>query len=378
MGKRGRRRSAKNLPAHIDRGKLPKGIYWDDSGRGHWYTTYRDSAGKQRRKRIAGPGAQLSDLHKLSEEERCINRNAFRFLIERFEESEKYQSLSRSTQKDYDYCKDVVLEYSTRIGVPLGDAPLDKWTRPMVQKLVDKLARERGPSTANHVLRYVRRVFTWSINRGYARGENPAKGIEAAEERKQRRCPDAATYDAVLDVARKHGAPYLWIVMELAYLLRLRGIEVITLTDANETDDGVRVQRRKGSRGNLTEWNPRLGAVWSAAKKLRDEIRERRSLPVAMKPEERWLFLAPDGSHLRRSSLDSAWQRLMKVALGKVEGTEAVITEEQRFSLHDLKRAGITRTEGDWAAKREAGGHKSDAMRDVYDQSESRVRPTEE
>jgi len=36
--------------------------------------------------------------------------------------------------------------------------------------------------------------------------------------------------------------------MELAYLCRLRGIEVVTLTDANELADLVLTNRRKGSR----------------------------------------------------------------------------------------------------------------------------------
>ncbi|MDR5896344.1 hypothetical protein [Larsenimonas suaedae] len=39
--------------------------------------------------------------------------------------------------------------------------------------------------------------------------------------------------------------------MELAYLCRLRGIEVITLTDANHLAEGVMTNRCKGSRDNI-------------------------------------------------------------------------------------------------------------------------------
>lgn len=58
----GRKHCAKNFPDHIDRDKLPKGIYWDSSGRGHWYISFSNSFGKQRRKRAAGPEASEYEL----------------------------------------------------------------------------------------------------------------------------------------------------------------------------------------------------------------------------------------------------------------------------------------------------------------------------
>jgi len=67
MATRGRKRSARNLPPHIDGDKLPNGAYWDNSGRGHWYTIHQDADGRQHRKKIAGPDVRLSDLHRLME-----------------------------------------------------------------------------------------------------------------------------------------------------------------------------------------------------------------------------------------------------------------------------------------------------------------------
>ena len=370
MAKRGARRTVKNLPKGIDPGKLPDGCYWDASGRGHWYTFYYDSTGSRRRTRIAGPDATLSDLHKIMEDRQGAMRDTFAYISDLFHKSDKYLALAVGTRKDYDYCWDVVISHPTKIGIPLGDAPLGKWSQPMMQRLVDTLAKERGPSAANHVLRYARRVFAWAMNRGHA-AANPAKGVEAAKERRQRRLPSPETYIKVLKFAYAHAAPYLWIVMELAYLLRMRGIEVITLTDAHETPEGVLVERRKGSRGNITEWTPRLKAAWDAAKALRAE--KKQGTPTPIKPGDRWLFPASDGEHLRRSSLDSAWQRMVTEAIDK-----GVIATEDRFSIHDLKRAGISRTQGTRADKREASGHRTDSMMDVYDLSLPVVQPTEE
>ena len=52
-----------------------------------------------------------------------------------------------------------------------------------------------------------------------------------------------------------------------------------------------------------------------------------------------------------------------------------MITEEQRFSLHDLKRKGGTDTAGNVADKQTALGV-SPAMMKVYDLSVPKVRPS--
>ena len=184
--------------------------------------------------------------------------------------------------------------------------------------------------------------------------------------------PDLATIARLTEFAQQRGqrtrgekgacAPYLWIVMELAYICRLRGIEVVTLTDANSTADGVMTNRRKGSRDNIVRWYPRLSAAWNAATERRAGIWKAKGRPVPMHPENRPLIVAADGSELRKSSLDTAWQRLIKLAI-----EEEIITEEERFGLHDLKRRGITDTKGTRHEKQEASGHRSASMMDTYD-----------
>ena len=84
-----------------------------------------------------------------------------------------------------------------------------------------------------------------------------------------------------------------------------------------------------------------------------------------------YLFLSEDGEPLTKDGLDSAWQRLMKAAI-----REGVIAEEQRFSLHDLKRKGGTDTAGNVADKQTALGV-SPAMMKVYDLSVPRVKPSD-
>lgn len=85
--------------------------------------------------------------------------------------------------------------------------------------------------------------------------------IEAPVERKQRRLLMQSFMDELIDRSTARGRParnepggcpkYLSIVMELAYLCSLQGIEVVTLTDANELDEGILTTRRKSGRDNI-------------------------------------------------------------------------------------------------------------------------------
>lgn len=377
---RGRRRSrAKKYPPGITPDKLPTGAYWDKSRR-HWYTVYKDQeTGRQRRRRIADADAKLSDLHREMESFRASmpaaeNQDCLPWIAKQFIASPQYKRLAKATRDDYSKHEKIAFAYpSKKRGLTMGDAPLAAWTTATIQKLIDNLTDERGPSTANHTLRYIRRLFSWAVRRGYV-NINPAKGVEQAKERRRRRCPSPEVYGRVLAFAKAYsGYPYLWSGMELTYLCRARGIEALDLTDANEYPDGIRLERRKGSRDNITEWGPRLRAAWNALIDYRCQIWAKHKRPIPMKPSDRPLFVASDGYKLKRSSLSTAWQRMITAAI-----KNDIITNEERFSMHDLKRAGVTRTKGTRADKQEASGHRDPAMLDIYDMSIPTVKPTED
>jgi hypothetical protein len=52
---------------------------------------------------------------------------------------------------------------------------------------------------------------------------------------------------------------------------------------------------------------------------------------------------------------------------------DGVLGDEDRFGLHGLKHRGVTDTEGTRADKKQASGHKTDAMPGLYDQATPRV-----
>ena len=229
--------------------------------------------------------------------------------------------------------------------------------------MVDRIDEQGHPTKANKLMRYTRLLYSWGLRRGLVRG-NPGKGVTGAKERKQQRLPHETVYMALLQFAleragrkaRTEGsiAPYLPIVMELGYLCRLRGIETLTLTEAQADDVGIRTQRRKGSRDNVVRWNPRLRAAWDAATAYRRSIIERTTRITTLRAEDRLVILAEHGEPLTKSGLDTAWQRFMKLAI-----EEELITADQRFGLRNLKRKGGTNTPGTFAEKQQALGLQS-------------------
>jgi hypothetical protein len=155
--------------------------------------------------------------------------------------------------------------------------------------------------------------------------------------------------------------------MILAYSVRLRGIEVCTLTDAHRQVDGIHSNRRKGSRNNVTEWDAAMIEAWEELIERRNRIwnRKGRERPIPLRAQDRHLLVERSGNPISKSALDSAWQRFITEAM-----RIGVIGEEDRFSLHGLKHRGITDSDN-----KASGGHKSEAMRQLYDHEVPLVKP---
>lgn len=384
---RGRKRKFNpDIPGHIEQDALPKGIYWLDN---RWYTHALDPEGGRPIKRtVAHANARLSDLHAIMEERRSgTARGTLRFLFERFHESTEFRGLGPGSQKNYRAAAEVLANYVRKDGTLLGSVQVDRITTPVVQRLVETFAGGRRasgcqaalpatPSKANHLHRYLRRTMAWGVRMGYCK-TNPAQGVRQAKERKEFRMPTPEAFKAVLQFARERGAypsnkagafpSYLAPVMVLAYSVRLRGIEVCTLTDAHRQVDGIHSNRRKGSRDNVTEWDTAMIEAWDELVERRNAIwnRKGRERPIPLRAQDRYLLVERSGNPISKSALDSAWQRFIIEAL-RVE----VISEADRFALHGLKHRGITDSEN-----KASGGHKSEAMRQLYDHEVPLVKP---
>lgn len=389
---RGRKRKHDpSIPAHIDQAAIPKGLYWDRRGSGRWYVFETGANGKPSPRTVAGAAAKLSDLHAIAEQRAGVARDTLQWLCEEFEATPRFRKLAKATRDGYTKSRKILCAFPTRAGAPFGHLQPRRLTRPLLQVLIDRIAAgtrrdEAGeliptPTKAVQVLRYLGVLMRWAANRGHV-PENIAVGLEPPPERKQNRMPTADAFDVILAYAKTkahHGRgvrgavgacpSYLAPAAEIAYLCRLRGIEVTTLTDAQILEDGLLSNRRKGSRDNITAWTPRLRAAVDALLARRKAIWGDLSKPFPLDPAKRPLIVTVTGGAIRKSGFETAWQRMITSAI-----TAGVITPEQRFSLHGLKHRGITDTAGTRSEKQEASGHRSERMLDVYDHAVPLVR----
>lgn len=360
------------IPVFIDQRKLPVGCYWNRRDR-YWYAL---PDGK--RKRIAGPDAQLSDLHAAMETLHGVDRASLDYMLGRFENSAQFAKLAKGTQDDYKYCRRAVQNFDTKIGIKFADLRRASITPPAIQRLVDKIA-EDYPTKANHVKRYLSAAYSWArLRMGVA--DNPAKGVAQADERGAHRMPEAGTARAFIAFLRERGArptrskgsvaPYLWAMAEIAYRCRARSIELREMTDADATDEGVIVRRHKGSLTNITAWCPELREAWDWLTARRDAIWRAKLPVVPIEPAKRPVVVTESGRPVGRATLNSAWRRAVKQAI-----KAGVITAETRFGMHGLKHRGVTDTPGGRTARKDAAGHKSQAMSDLYSHDLDVVQP---
>lgn len=375
MGRGRKRKFNPNIPKHIDQAALPKGIYFSD---GRWFRFEPcPEGGPDRKKTIANQSALLSELHAIVEAANGEGeRGTVAYVLNKYLKSGKFKKLAEGTKDGYRRADLQVKEFKTLQRVTLGQLHVDKLSVPVFQRMVDYVAEEH-PTKANHMLRYVRRAFSYGVQRGHCK-TNPAKGVSLAEEAGEFNMPEPAVYERALKFARTQGQvkahtkgsmpPYLAPAMEIAYGCRLRGIEVNTLTDAHALKTGILSNRRKGSRDNITRWNDRLRAAWGELVAIRKAAWTRKSRPIPVRPEHRFLMVNQSGTPLKKSSLDTAWQRFMAAAI-----KANVITEDQRFGLHGLKHRGITDS-----VDKSAGGHVTQSMKDRYDHSVPVVEPPAE
>ena len=359
-----------DIPDHIDQRKLPKGAYWDPRD-SYCYPLLPDSA--KRRKRLAGATATLAALHRILADLVAGNRGSIEWLDSEFRQSDQYKALSEATRRDYGACLRVLQRTRDKQGNPVASLTVDRITAPYLQVLIDKLA-VKTPAMANHVKRYLGRLFRWGMARGKcAKRENPAHGLDPARESKQFKMPSRAVMARAIAFARERGAlparskgscpAYLWIVMVIAYRCRLRGIEVLTMTEDAMTAPNsaghctLLAKRRKGSKTNRVQVYHDLMDAWSAGLRHRDAVWRRTSYAVPMRPADRLVLVSGSGEAISGSTWANAWKRFMALAI-----REGILEPGDYFTLHGLKHRGITDS-----ANPADGGHATDRMRNLYD-----------
>jgi integrase len=342
-----RRSKSVALPNGIRAEQLPDRVYWQPSGRGRWiikpphHNTTRT---------LCGPQSTVADIWAAYSAWTAVPpADTFRTLSQSFQRSPAWSDLAETTRRDYGMCHTAVCDALLKDGRRFGDLPLTAWTPGTVRKYVDRRG-EHSRSRANHDLRYIKRVWSWAYERDHV-GSNVPKGVSQLSTPPRQRYVEDGEYLAFLEFAVAR-YPYLIPICELAYLCRLRLAEVLDLRREDIHQEGLFTARRKGSKDAINAWSPRLRAAVQGALSLHGQIASLYIVP------------GPTRGRMNESTAQTAWQRTM---------IEWAAQGSPRFTMHDLKRKGVSDAKGDKLA---ASGHRSAAMLKIYDVLPIQATPT--
>jgi integrase len=279
-----------------------------------------------------------------------IETDTILWLCNKYLSSPAFAALLPATKVDYLACHQQVISKRSDEGDVLGEIPLRNITPGVLLKYRDARA-QKARVRANRELTYLSIVFSWGYERDMVE-TNPAKGVKRLPEAPRTRYIEDWEYEAVYRqaVARPKIA-YLAPAMELAYLMRLRRVEVLALQRSDCTPEGVRARRRKGSREQIVGWSERLRAATASTPSTIASV---------------YVLHDQRGQPITKAAFAPAWNRLMNECLASGHLIE-------RFVFHDLKAKEVTDFDGN---KQEAAGHRTARMADVYDRKIHHIKPT--
>lgn len=333
-------------------------VYRDE--RWGWY--YRPYLGKGKRGKaqwLAKPEAPPAEA--LAEKDKIINppADSFESLSGEYLKSKHFKQRKPKTQTGYLESHNYLVKMPMSDGRRFGQLTCRDIDTILMREYMDQFIGGKGEllpgaAFANRNLSYVNTVFRWAkqygkVPKGY---ENPCVGVDKHKiPHRDYYVPDIDYYHAMMA-----GQMYIQIVMELCYLCRARVDEALEFTEANLLEEGLYLERQKGSKTQIIAYTPRLKAVLAACKALPG--------PKNIDPAKNYLLHDSRGQRLTYECIKSNWART-KAKL-KAGGTKP-------FKLHDLKHKGVTDFEGD---KYKATGDWSRSMVKVYDQSVEVIEAT--
>ncbi len=304
--------------------------------------------------RLCGLEAPLSEVWREYERIQGRSTDTLKWLLTKYNASDKFQSLAVATQVGYEGYLEVICNRKTGDGT-FGDTPLKSINVRTIRRYLDSY---RAKTTGNRHIQYIKAAWNWGAQRYDAVPEtNPCIGVELNSEKPRDRYVTKEEFALVYEIALSMRVPYFAHAMQLAYLCRARRSEVFAFTHADIMEEGLFLKRGKGSENEITLWTPRLRDAVQGCKSIYPKA------PRPLRDSDHFLLHNKNGKPFPKNALDSAWQRI--IAKAKAHGLKA------SFTFHDIKAAGCTDHENE-----NAGMHKSKKMIAVYDRLPKQIPAT--
>ena len=274
--------------------------------------------------------AEYESLH--SEQQHTVT-----WLIQTYFGSRQFNSLRQKTQTDYRSRANTLQNMLMTNGKPFGQLKLKQVDRYLLREYLDI---SQHPVSANRQIAVLSSAWAWGLER-YKIPDNPCKQVKPNKEKPRSRYISDDEYRRAKDLC----PAWLGVAMDLSYICRARRAEVLALTSKDIVDDGLLIQRSKGSQSEVTQWTPALRAVIERSR--------------ALEGDSDYLVRTAGGG-INVPQFDSAWRRLM-LTISDQGG--------KKFTFHDIKAKGLSDMAEPWA------GHKSNSMLDVYVRTPRKVTP---
>ena len=336
MPRRGKRKYPRDV--YVYRGKL---VYWP-------YLGCVDGKPKRGKRILIGDinmpeGVVFQTVEQIKENK----VKTLEWLLTWFNESPEFKKRGQKTQREQKdmYYPRIVEAKSATTGKCLGDAPLEKITPSMLRRFLDTQA---GNTTKNKIKSYIGKAWSTAVLYHDDMPRNsPTEQLPRFEEKPKDRYVTDEEYRKV----RRTLKPIYRAAMEIAYQCRARAIEIVNLTYDDLLEEGIYLERSKGSLPEITLWNRRLRAAVKMAKQ------------ECNNPKSNHLFHDPDGSTITNKEFSARFKDCMsrRVQSGK-------ITAKERFAFHDMKAKGVSDHEGNYS------GHKTEKGRKIYIRKAPKVK----
>lgn len=298
--------------------------------------------------KLCPANAAISEVWRAYEEHRQEKIKNLRWLLDSYRTSPQFKKLAVRTQRDRGAMIDRICAYKMKNGRQFGQAEINAITPGAMRKYLDARERDNAPVAGNREMAIISVAWNWALERDLTLLVNPCNVVKPNEEKPRDRYVTDKEYAAAYELAGRY--PYLQPAMELAYLCRMRRIEVLDAKRSQILDEGFDTLRTKGSRDAITLWSDRLRAAVNYN---------------AGQVKSMYIIHDKNGQRITDEAFKSAWTRLKK--LMKENGLEP-------FNFHDLKSKGVSDAKGD---KLEASGHRDAKMLRVYDRKKLTVEATE-
>ena len=149
------------------------------------------------------------------------------------------------------------------------------------------------------------------------------------------------------------------LLLDFAYLTKLRQTEILNIERKNITDAGILVFISKNNRYDMIEWT--------------DALRDNVNAAIQLASNSLYLFPNQKSERYTSDGFKANWQRLIK----KAENLGVI---DQRFTFHDIRAMAVTYTankEGIEAASLAAGHSSTTITKRVYVRSIQKRKPTQ-